>query len=141
MIGIGAATECRHQRIVVGVDGSRAAQAALTWAARLARLIDAKVDAVLVWGRGPGFAAEAEAALLRSVMALPDHLRGVVRTETIRDYPADALVDAGRSADMVVVGTSRGGHHLPHVLGSVSRHVALRATVPVVVTPGPAPQP
>src|SRR5581483_623463 len=113
--------------------------AALIWATRLARLTDAKVDALLVWGSWPGYAAQAEDALMNSVMALPEHLRGVVRTETIRDRPADALVDAGRSADMIVVGTSRGGHHLPRVLGSVSRHVVLRANVPVVVTPGPAP--
>ena len=138
-----------RQRIVVGVDGSASGQAALAWAARLARLTDAKVDAITTWrgdtAPGDGRAgienaheSRAEATLMLGVLALPDHLRTVVRSEVIRGRPAEVLLDAGRTADMIVIGDSRGGHYLTHLLGSVSREVVLHATVPVVATHSPA---
>ena len=133
-----------RQRIVVGLDGSASAHSALAWAARLARLTDAKVDAITTWYDDPApadgraededaHASRAEATLRLSVLTLPDHLRTVVRSEVIRGRPAEVLLDAGRTADMIVIGDSRGGHYLTHLLGSVSREVALHATVPVIV--------
>ena len=144
VVRIGAEGIARRHRIVVGVDGSRSSQAALAWATRLARLTDAKVDAITAWDDGrrrpddgslvPGPAQAAESTVQGCVERLPAHLRGVVRTEVVRGRAADALLDAGATADMIVVGDSRGGHHLTQLLGSVSREVAVRALVPVIVT-------
>ena len=50
-----------------------------------------------------------------------------------RGHPAEVLVAAAQGADLLVVG-SRGHVALPgRLLGSVSEHVAARASCPVVV--------
>ena len=49
--------------------------------------------------------------------------------------PADALSDATRSADVVVVGTRGRGGFAGLLLGSVSQAVLNRAVTPVLVVP------
>lgn len=131
-------------RIVVGVDGSPASVDALRWAAGQADLIGAAVEAVISWeypstsGMEFGsldidWAENARAALADALaVALGEDADRVTRTVT-RGHPAEVLVAAAQGADLLVVG-SRGHVALPgRLLGSVSEHVAARASCPVVV--------
>ncbi len=104
-------------KIAVGIDGSARSDAALAVAQHLARRFDADVHA-LTATRGKGV----------------DLARAQLRTpfvETVDAGPVDALVDAARGADLVVVG-SRGLHGLA-ALGSVSERVAHHAPCSVLV--------
>jgi nucleotide-binding universal stress UspA family protein len=49
--------------------------------------------------------------------------------------PADALVEAGREADLLVVGTRGHGGFTGLLLGSVSQQVSHHAPCPVVIVP------
>lgn len=131
-------------RIVVGVDGSPASVDALRWAAGQADLIGAAVEAVISWeypstsGMEFGsldidWAENARAALADALdVALGEDACRVTGTVT-RGHPAEVLVAAAQGADLLVVG-SRGHVALPgRLLGSVSEHVAARASCPVVV--------
>lgn len=136
-------------RIVVGVDGSPAAAAALHWATEQARLTDAKVEAILVWDwrpeygvhpYGPGEQAQedhARAMLERAVNALPADARAAVATQLVRGHPEHVLRAAAEDADLLVVGNNRGGPLAERVLGSVSRRLALTCQQPIVVTHAP----
>ena len=133
-------------RLVVGVDGTPPSIAALRWAVHRAIGTDSKVEALLVWDWRPEYGvypfgpderqqqAHAEAALARGVIAVPEDMRDVIRSEVVRGHAADVLVAAGDHADALVVGNTRCGHVASHLLGSVSRKVALSARVPVIVT-------
>ena len=131
-------------RIVVGVDGSPASVEALRWAARQADLTGAAVEAVISWDypstSGMEFgsldidwAGNARAALADALhVALGNDASRVTQAVT-RGHPAEVLVAAAQGADLLVVG-SRGHVALPgRLLGSVSEHVAARASCPVVV--------
>ena len=131
-------------RIVVGVDGSPASVDALRWAARQADLTGAAVQAVVSWDypstSGMEFgsmdidwAGNARAMLADAVhVALGSGANTVTGTVT-RGHPVEVLVAAAQGADLLVVG-SRGHVALPgRLLGSVSEHVAARASCPVVV--------
>lgn len=140
----GSGATSQWPRIVVGVDGSPASVDALRWAARQAALTGAAVEAVISWDypstSGMEFgsldidwAGNARAALADALhVGLGDDASGVIRTVT-RGHPAEVLVAAAQGADLLVVG-SRGHVALPAMLlGSVSAHVAARASCPVVV--------
>jgi len=142
-------TDPTVQGIVVGIDGSPGSQHALRWAAaRTARF--GPVTPVVAWHYpwwavptgmpgGPPAAsaqefadqakAEGEQALAEVDPALPAAL--VVAEGTA----GHCLVDAGRNAALIVVGTRGRGAVADAVLGSVSSHVVRHATVPVAVIP------
>jgi nucleotide-binding universal stress UspA family protein len=144
--------------IVVGLDGSHGSRAALEWALAEARLRSATVRAVHAWQLPAVGTAEAPWALLGSADYLeldPADLRkaagdaleqelaaanpaGVtVERELVDAAPADALVDASKDAELVVVGTRGHGAIASLVLGSVSHAVTQRAACPVVVVRPP----
>lgn len=56
------------------------------------------------------------------------------RVEIKHMRPADALVEASQHSDLLVLGRSRGRHHLPH-LGALTRAVIRESRCPVEVTP------
>lgn len=132
------------ERIVVGVDGSESAGAALRWADEMAARHGAGVVTVMAWSyldqRGPGTDAtfdahygedDARAALAAAVDAVaPTH---VVEQRVVLDLPERALVDAADGADLVVVGARGLGGFKGLLLGSVSERVLERSTVPVAV--------
>jgi nucleotide-binding universal stress UspA family protein len=141
--------------IVVGVDGSEGGRRALEWAIREADAQGSAVEAVTAWSWdgmefGPVTATNPDEAREGAARLLDDEIRALVArhgshipvaAEVVEASPADALVAAGRSADLLVLG-SHGHSRIRHtVLGSVSEACIRKATCPVVVIPVPAPEP
>jgi nucleotide-binding universal stress UspA family protein len=95
--------------IVVGVDGSRAAAAALRWAAGEARRTGADLVAVHAWLPGPSGVREPRAGEQRTVAwavdaldPVPEDLR--VRVEVRTGRPVAVLLAAARRARLLVIG-------------------------------------
>lgn len=137
-------------RIVVGVDGSERADAALNWAVAEARLRDCSLEVVHAWnvphvGEAPGFRvldlfAEAEDAagelLDRVVERATSHDPGVdVARRTAQGSPGKVLIDAAKGADLLVVASRGRGGFAGLLLGSVSLVCLHHAPCPVVVIP------
>lgn len=129
------------KRILVGVDDSPGARAALAWAIAEARQWGATLEALMAWSVlvqpvaefQPDFSEDDAAAALDRILA--DHDTSgieVVRT-LVNDLPARALLRLAPTADLVVVGARGLGGFTGLLLGSVSQHVATHAPVPVVV--------
>jgi nucleotide-binding universal stress UspA family protein len=147
MITRGAAPD--HGDILVGVDGSPSDDAALRFAFDEAALRGATLRALHAWDRphlsspalmlqydtGPESAAHAR--LLTD--AVQDwsrkHPDVTMHRELATGRPADAIADASRHAQLVVLG-ARGHAQLPgRRLGSVSHTVLHHAVCPVAVVP------
>lgn len=109
--------EAWPERIVLGVDGSSHSERAAAVADALARRFDATLRVV-----------SATAGKPTDPQLIGTRFPAV---EIDPRPPADALVDAARSADLVIVG-SRGLHGW-RALGSVSERVAQRASSSVLV--------
>jgi nucleotide-binding universal stress UspA family protein len=142
--------------IVVGVDHSDGANAALRFAFEEAKLRQAKLRAVHVWqftghlgapgleGSYPGFGGElddlrgaAEAVLdaaLRQVANETDDVQ--VERRIVEGSPAGVLVEESRDADLLVVGSRGRGGFAGLLLGSVSQQCAYHAACPVVIVHG-----
>lgn len=137
--------------IVVGVDHSPGAKAALVFADEEARLRGATIHAVYAWqysyigytgleGRIPSVGADidelhrtAVAALEASVReALPD-TDVEIKLHTVQGTPANVLVEESRDADLLVVGSRGHGGFVGLLLGSVSQQCAHHAECPVVI--------
>ncbi len=141
-----------RERIVVGVDGSAAAQTALVWAADEARLrnagllivhsVDVHDAAVAARSGEPAVRAteQAERGILGHQASLAAIRQPGVAVSTLLSYaaPADALVDLSSTVDLVVVGTHGHASLVGSILGSVSHLVAAQARCPVAVVPEPA---
>jgi nucleotide-binding universal stress UspA family protein len=146
-------------RIVVGVDGSSGADAALGWAIKEARLRDAKIDVIHAWQEPPAVTPAAEATThdlaalmgpaaercLEAVIrrAVPEGFAGHsihMRTWVAHGPAGPVLVEAAQDADLLVVGTRGLGAVGRLVLGSVSHYCLHHAHCPVVVIPQPASQ-
>jgi nucleotide-binding universal stress UspA family protein len=138
--------------IVVGVDGSDGAHAALRWAVCEAYLRGAKVEAVCAWSfpvpigfpyaELQGMAsvdlhARAEATVATAIeKALADEgVEVLVQSRVVMSHPVPALLGAAEAADLLVVGTRGRGGLAGVVLGSVSRQCAEHAPCPVVIVP------
>jgi nucleotide-binding universal stress UspA family protein len=146
-----------HRRVlVVGVDGSVGADAALRYAMEEAARRGATVRAVMAVRPPEMFADEAyllpdleegraaaAADVGRRVQALREQLGLQVETEAeaITGSPAAVLLDAARDAELLVVGHRGRGPWRSALLGSVGLEVVLHAPCAVTVVPGPAPQP
>lgn len=126
------------RRIVLGLDGSDGATAALRWAIHEAVVHDASLEALFAWSP-TGRSADTHDVQLRAAdTALREWLArmptGVPVIPSVRDdTPASALVDASVHADLVVVGSRGLGGFRELLLGSVSAVVAERALCPVAV--------
>ena len=150
------------RQIVVGIDGSEAARAALAWTIDLARQFNAGV--VAVYAMQPPSAFEYAYGYQ---FVTPANLDAEWRGETQREFeeewckPLDesglayrTLFEDGRaadviasvaerfSADLVVVGRRGRGNVAELLLGSVSHDLSHRCRRPVVLISGPrAPAP
>jgi nucleotide-binding universal stress UspA family protein/predicted transcriptional regulator len=138
------------RRIVVGVDGSAASVRALRWAVAQARTWHAEVEAVHAWTI-PDMGADP----LAQALADPEELEAQARRELglvfdgadeaelaapvfrtlVRDDPANAILEAGKDADLLVVGSRGLGVDGEADLGPVGDRVVREARCPVVVVP------
>jgi nucleotide-binding universal stress UspA family protein len=139
------------EKIVVGIDGSTAAQAALEWAVAEAMVRDAGLVVVHAWQEpmaalispyapllaDPATLAETACKTLADSLATVD-LTGLAREADLRlvqGPAAPALLEAAQDAALLVVGSRGRGGFAGLLLGSVSQQVAHESTVPVVIIP------
>jgi nucleotide-binding universal stress UspA family protein len=141
-----------RSRIVVGVDGSPGARAALEWAYAEARLRNVGVYAVCAydepWGIASlGMSSAAAVAELRTALAAEaDGTLEAAQTgapegvgvtgEAIQGEAGPALVSASRGSALLVVGSRGRGGFKSLLLGSVSQYCAAQARGVVVVVRG-----
>jgi nucleotide-binding universal stress UspA family protein len=128
-------------RIVAGVHGTAASDAALDWAAREARLRRAQLHLVLArdpavsrwapYASPPGPASRnADAVWLAGAAARVARMlpRGRVTTEVADGLPARILADRAAGASLLVLGAAPAGF-----LGPVARACMRQAPCPVVI--------
>ncbi|MPY96073.1 MAG: hypothetical protein GEV08_24340 [Acidimicrobiia bacterium] len=140
------------ERIVVGVDGSASAETALRWAVEEADHHGAAVTAVLAWsyldqrrGEGsqafdPTYGPEDARGALRGALAAVGASRPV-EEQVVNGLPANALLEVGADADLLVVGARGLGGFKGLLLGSVSERVLEQAPCPVAVVRVPGDHP
>jgi nucleotide-binding universal stress UspA family protein len=138
--------------IVVGVDNSDGAKAALAFAHEEARLREATLRAVHAWQFGyigyAGFEAtmpavggdirELRAAAATTLdetlrQAIPDAGDVKIEQRVVEGTAGAVLVDESRDADLLVVGSRGHGGFAQLLLGSVSQQCAHHAACPVVI--------
>jgi nucleotide-binding universal stress UspA family protein len=148
--------------VVVGVDGSAPARAALEYAWRDAACRDASLRVVAayvppeytqIWleteiGTDIREHDEVTAEVRRAAQAQVDEVRAALATEpappavevvAVVGAPARVLLAQSRDADLLVVGSRGHGGFASMLLGSVSLQATLHASCPVtVVRPVPA---
>lgn len=143
-------TDARH--VVVGIDESPAAQAAVAFAFDFADRHSCEVIAVHAWDI-PAYdllvvpnapvpvpladVADDEIRLAAEVLAgfRTDYPNVRVQERLVRSAPVDALLNAATDAALIVVGTRGHGPAVGALLGSVSNGVLHQAKVPVAVVP------
>jgi nucleotide-binding universal stress UspA family protein len=140
-----------EHRIVVGVEGSGGAKAALRWALSEAVYRSAVVEVVTAYAStyvpaSPDFnyvpldpadlesevAAMQDRVITAVVDSLPDNTVEI-RRSIVRGRPAEALIEAAVGADMLVVGSRGRGGFRGLLLGSVSQQIAHHGSCPVVI--------
>jgi len=132
--------------VVVGYDGSEAADGAVEWAAAQAERSGGRLDLVTAWEYPTswgnviplpdGFDPAADAqALLDPVVARIEaaHPGLAVHAHVIEGNASEVLVGASRHAALLVVASRGHGTFSGMVLGSVSQHCVTHAACPVVV--------
>jgi nucleotide-binding universal stress UspA family protein len=138
--------------IVIGIDHSDGAKAALRFALEEARLRQATLRAVHAWqfaylgapgieGTRPHAGNEfeqlrsaAEAALDATLEEVAADGEGVeIERRVVQGTPAAVLVEESRDADLLVVGSRGLGGFAQLLLGSVSQQCAHHAECPVVI--------
>jgi nucleotide-binding universal stress UspA family protein len=135
--------------IVVGHDGSKCAQEALTWAGRLARRADLDLHVVRAWAMmsapqpstwAPGYVPplhEWEQAVHDELTA---HVKAAgldpsvrVTCHVVHKPPAQGLMTAAAGANLLVLGARGRGGFRGLLLGSVSDQLVHHAPCPVTV--------
>ncbi|MGZ4387699.1 MAG: universal stress protein [Gaiellaceae bacterium] len=136
--------------IVVGVDGSSCAHAALHFAVHEAEIRRARLRAVSVWhvplgAYGGGWApapeslaedceAAAREVLEEALRTLGGRIDGIEVERVVREgHPARVLVEEAQTAELLVVGSRGIGGFRELLLGSVSQQCAHHARCPVVI--------
>jgi nucleotide-binding universal stress UspA family protein len=135
-------------RIVAGVDGSPSSVEALRWAVRYAELSGGTVDATMTWqypltASGLGWAptsqwddtnfAELAAKALSDVVADVDPPSVTVRQIVVEGNAGEALIEAAKDADLLVLGSRGHGAITDALIGSVSTRCLHHAACPVLV--------
>jgi nucleotide-binding universal stress UspA family protein len=132
--------------IVVGVDGSKASRDALAWAATQADQTGARLEVIRCWrqpvtyGYAPDYGEDADFAkdAREELDELLDQVLGpepkiLLEARVTEGHAAPILVEASRSADLLVVGSRGHGAFAGMLLGSTSHYCANHASCPVVV--------
>lgn len=141
-------SENETRPVVVGVDGSAAAQVALQWAVEDARRRGCRVDAVSAWRADYGvmigpLPAEVwreispQALKAAQQKVLDEAVKGFEGVEIcqvlVEGDPRTVLTKASEEAELLVVGSRGHGPIAEIVLGSVSSYCVHHASCPVVV--------
>jgi nucleotide-binding universal stress UspA family protein len=144
-----AAASSTPTGMVVGVDGSAGATQALRWALALTDRFG-PLTPVVAWHQpwwavpatlpggwiGPSTAELETMARDRVTPSLDEVSPELSRALMVHEGPAGpGLVELGRTAALIVVGSRGRGAVADAVLGSTSSHVVRHATVPVAVVP------
>jgi nucleotide-binding universal stress UspA family protein len=137
--------------IVVGMDGSAHSHAALDWAMREAGIRQTTLTVMTVvaaqaspWTGRPLAVPDEDEMLQRARKAVDDAVAksasefsgrqpASVTVSASIGYPAKALVDASKDADLLVVGSRGGGGFTELLMGSVATQVGHHASCPVVI--------
>jgi nucleotide-binding universal stress UspA family protein len=141
--------------IVVGVDYSDEAKAALRFALEEAKLRQAKLRVVHAWQYGyigtsglegslaglggdiKEFRDAAETGLDNTLReSVPETNTVEIERRVVEGRPAATLIAESRGADLLVVGSRGHGGFAGLLLGSVSQQCAQHATCPVVIVHG-----
>lgn len=137
--------------VVVGVDNSPGARAALDFALEEGIARGATVEIITAWVWSSPYEGiekastveEAHAAALamqdQVVQAALDWLptRPVIAQSIVHEYAGKELVKRSESALMLIVGSGRKGPMSRALIGSVSQYCARHAAAPVLVVPDP----
>ncbi|RDV44961.1 universal stress protein [Leifsonia sp. ku-ls] len=135
--------------VVVGIDRSSFARSALALAVTEASWLGADVEAVHAWDVPEVFQRALDEGstvdrdfLEREQRVVPDAVADVpiareapITPVVVRQNAATALIERGRGAALVVVGTRGRGTLAAAMLGSVSHDLLLDLPCPVLVTP------
>jgi nucleotide-binding universal stress UspA family protein len=142
--------------IVVGFDESARARQALSWAMHEAGIRGAALTVVTVvpamaspFTGHPLSVPDGDNAIRRARQAAEEEVAesgreiggpGPVSVTVMASagFPVQALIDASKDADLVVVGARGAGGFAALLLGSVSSQVAQHAACPVVIVPAAA---
>jgi nucleotide-binding universal stress UspA family protein len=130
--------------VVVGVDGSDQSVLALDWAVDEAKRRGRPLELVFALNDTPYMEISQHAQRERAeemLEQLADRARGLgaleVTTKCEYEAPVDAMLDASRTAELLVLGSR--GHTIVGgwLIGSVSMHVSRHAACPVAVIRSP----
>jgi len=123
------------KRVVVGVDGSKEAHHAMTFAFDEAELRGATLEAIqCADAAGAGHADEVKEQLTESVAPYRHkHPDLAIDEQVLNGRPVDELTQHSDDADLIVVGSRGRGRVLGALLGSVSQQLIEHAHCPVVV--------
>jgi nucleotide-binding universal stress UspA family protein len=138
--------------IIVGVDGSGHSQRALEWAMKEAAIRRAPLTVLTVHEAIRGYysamavypddpirteeARQAAQAETDKVLAGLDGPRpDSVTVKAVHGFPVEELINAGKDADMIVLGSRGAGGFTRLMMGSVAGQVAQHALCPVLIVP------
>ena len=140
-----------EHRIVVGMEGSGGAKAALRWALSEARWRSSIVEVVTAYAptyvsTAPDFnyvpldpldlkseISQMQERVVNEVLGQVDASGIEIRRTMLKGRPVDLLIEASHRADVLVVGSRGRGGFRGLLLGSVSQQLAQHATCPLVI--------
>ena len=138
--------------IIVGVDGSGHSQRALEWAMHEAAIRQVPLTVLTVNEAIRGYyggmsvypddpartedSSKLAQAETDEVMARLDEPRPAsVTVKAVHGFIVDEIINAGKDADMIVVGSRGAGGFTRLMMGSVAAQVAQHAHCPVLIVP------
>jgi nucleotide-binding universal stress UspA family protein len=140
--------------IIVGIDGSGHSRRALQWAVREAAIRHAPLTVLTVhqvvvgrWGRAVVYLEDyplAECNRRAAEQEVDDVLAGLgesgpesVMVKAVSGGPVEELIEASRTADLLVLGSRGAGGFARLLMGSIATQVAHHAYCPIVIIPPP----
>ena len=132
--------------VIVGVDGSTSSLGAVRWAGDYAAATGAPVTLIAAWQWPTSYgwsipmpedyepSADAQRILAEAAATLREqHPSLSVETEAVEGPPAQVLVDASKTAALLVVGSRGHGQLTGMIIGSVSERCVAHAHCSVLV--------
>ncbi|NUS42708.1 MAG: universal stress protein [Mycobacteriaceae bacterium] len=117
--------------VLVGVDGEEMGEQALDYGFEVASLLNARLVALHAWSDDE---EQASARLSESLAGRSEKYPDVEVDEIVQDgNPGTALLQWGKDAQLIVVGSRVRNRILANLLGSTSQNLLNRATVPILI--------